>query len=223
MSAVVFFDLDNTLIKGQTQRILIKYLRRLHKLPFYFYFAVLSWFFLYKLQLVRNTVSIRQRAFKHFSNIQVAEFDNLVMDFFKKEMQPRMFKGSLRLLKEHKSRGEEVVLVSASLSNIVDQFKNFLSITYAVSTELETHNRKFTGKIAGRVAYSENKLEKIKELVAKHDLDLKGSYAYTDHISDLPLLELVDNPRVVNPDLKLKNIAKERNWQIYYFNETVER
>jgi HAD superfamily hydrolase (TIGR01490 family) len=123
----------------------------------------------------------------------------------------------LKLIQLHKRENHEIILTSASLSNLIEVLRQYFGTTFAISTKLAIQEDRFTGKVSGVIAYGENKAKMAKELVQKYGMSLDGSYAYTDHTSDLPLLEMVDNPIVVNPDRKLKKIAMKNNWQMYPF------
>lgn len=213
----VFFDVDNTLVKGQTQQILVHYLYKKGKVNSLFFLKIFLWFLLYKLHLVKNVFTIREITFESFAGWKVSEFDGLVKDCFEKEIKRRIFPQGLKLIQLHMKENYEIILTSASLSNIIEFLREYFGTRFTLSTKLAAQDDKFTGKVFGRVAYGENKANMAKELIQRYDLSLKGSYAYADHISDLPLLQLVDNPIVVNPDRKLKKIAMKRNWQLYYF------
>jgi len=213
----VFFDIDNTLVKGQTQQVLVRYLYKKGKVKFYFFLKIFLWFLLYKLNLVRDVFTIRKKIFESFAGWKVSEFDTLVKECFEKEIKPRIFPEGLKLIQLHKRENYEIILTSASLSNVVEVLREELGTTFTLSTKLAVEKGRFTGKISGLIAYGENKVKMAKELVHTNKMSLEGSYAYTDHISDLPLLELVDNPVVVNPDRKLRKIAMKNNWQTYSF------
>ena len=213
----VFFDIDNTLVKGQTQQILVRYLYKKGKVKFYFFLKIFLWFLLYKLNLVGDVFTIRKKTFENFVGWKVTEFETLVEECFEKEIKPRIFTEGLKLIQLHKRENYEIILTSASLSNVIEVLREYLGTTFTLSTKLAVEKGRFTGKISGPIAYGENKVKMAKELVHTNKMSLEGSYAYTDHISDLPLLELVDNPVVVNPDRKLRKIAMKNSWQTYSF------
>ncbi|MFH1422079.1 MAG: haloacid dehalogenase-like hydrolase, partial [Planctomycetota bacterium] len=81
----------------------------------------------------------------------------------------------------------------------------------------EIKDGKYTGNIKGLVSYGIYKIERIKEFIEENGFSLAGSWVYTDHISDLQLLEMADNKCVVNPDKKLKRLAEKRGWKLYIF------
>jgi len=213
----VFFDIDGTLVKGQTQQILVRYLYKKRKVKFCFFLKILSWFLLYKLNLVKDVFTIREKTFEGFMGWKVSEFNTLVKECFEKEIKPRIFPQALKLIQQHIRENYEVILISASLSNLIEVLRQYFGTTFAISTKLAIQEDRFTGKVSGLIPYGENKAKMAKELIQKYGMNLDGSYAYTDHTSDLPLLQLVDNPVAVNPDRKLKKIARKNHWRMCSF------
>lgn len=209
----VFFDVDNTLVKGQTQQILVRYLYKKGKIKLFFLLKIFLWFLLYKLNLVKDVFTIREKTFERFAGWKVSELNATVKESFEKEIKPRIFPQSLKLIQLHMKENYEIILTSASLSNLMEVFRQYLGTTFAISTKLAVHEDMFTGKVSGLIAYGENKVRMAKELVQRQEMSLNGSYGYADHISDLPLLELVDNPIAVNPGRKLRKIATKNSWE----------
>jgi phosphoserine phosphatase len=81
----------------------------------------------------------------------------------------------------------------------------------------------FTGKLGGTFMYGEGKVEAIRRYADEHDIDLAASYAYSDSVSDLPMLRAVGHPVVVNPDDGLARIAKEEGWRVMRFERLGRR
>jgi HAD superfamily hydrolase (TIGR01490 family) len=175
------------------------------------------WFLLYKFNLVKDTIKIRKKAFSLMAGWDETETKKLFREFFEQEIKRRIFHQSIKLVKKYISQGYEVILTSASLFEIVNELKAYIDVKFAIATTLEIVNGKYTGKILGRVPYGYDKVKEVKNLLDKTGFSLEGSYAYADHRSDLPLLELVENPVVINPDRKLRKIAKERSWNVCDF------
>ena len=90
-----------------------------------------------------------------------------------------------------------------------------LDIDLVICTELEVDSEGlFTGKVIQPLCYAEGKLERSKRAAERLDFSLEDSYFYTDSITDVPLIEAVKEPVIVNPDKKLKRLAKERGWRV---------
>lgn len=107
-------------------------------------------------------------------------------------------------------------MVSGSFQELLEIVAKRLNIDFAIGTELEVVKNKLSGKIIPPLCFGQGKVEKMEKFLAEKNLtlDLKESFAYADGIFDIPVLEIVGHPVVVEPDEKLLEIAKNRNWQI---------
>ena len=215
---LVFFDVDNVLIKGQSQKFLIYFLFKKGLINFRTLLKVYLWFALYRVHFIQDTLTIRRRVFASFAGFDVLTATKLMDEFFKRQIIPRIYPQALGIIQQHLAQKDEIILVSASLAEIVERLKDYLGLKFAMATTLEKKEGRYTGEILGAIPYGVNKVLKIEEFLKKEkNFTLEDSYAYADHISDLPLLELVAHPVVVNPDKKLRKIARRRKWRIYDF------
>jgi HAD superfamily hydrolase (TIGR01490 family) len=140
------------------------------------------------------------------------EMQALVVDSLERVLKPLVYAESLDLVELHRRRGEPVYIVSATLQEIVQVIADDLGFDGALGTIVEVEDGKYTGR-ATRSLHAENKARCIREL--GHDLD--ASTAYSDSHTDLPFLEAVGHPVVVNPDRKLRRIAVQRGWPVLEF------
>jgi HAD superfamily hydrolase (TIGR01490 family) len=140
------------------------------------------------------------------------EMQALVVDSLERVLKPLVYAESLVLGELHRRRGEPVYIVSATLQEIVQVIADDLGFDGALGTIVEVEDGKYTGR-ATRSLHAENKARCIREL--GHDLD--ASTAYSDSHTDLPFLEAVGHPVVVNPDRKLRRIAVQRGWPVLEF------
>ncbi len=97
---------------------------------------------------------------------------------------------------------------------------DLLGAQHVVATRMEVVDGRYTGRIEF-YAYGQDKADAVRALAAEQGYDLAASYAYTDSETDLPLLEAVGHPAVVNPDRALRRIATERGWQVLTFSRPV--
>jgi len=133
-----------------------------------------------------------------------------------KYLLPALKNNVLERLKKHQEEGLLTVLTSGSFQDLVEVIANRLDIDFAIGTELEVVKDKFSGRIVPPLCFGEGKVEKLKNFLFEKNLEINfnESFAYSDGIFDLPMLELVGNPVVVEPDKKLLEIAKDKGWQI---------
>ncbi len=215
MKNLVIFDLDNTLIKGQSQRLLLIYMFKKREIKLFPFLKILLWFVFYKLDFVKNPKEIMEYSFQFLKNRNVNEFEKKIGDFFEKKLKNKFFKESLDLIEKHKKEGREIIIVSNAIEPLVKRAASFLGLNNFIGTKLEYQDGFFTGRIDGNIITGKNKVIEIEKFL-KSD-DFKEIWAYGDQITDLPFLEISTKPFVVNPDSLLRKVAKERNWPILNF------
>lgn len=139
-------------------------------------------------------------------------FDCLVNQY----LLPTLKSNVLERLKKHQKEGFLTILTSGNFQNLVEIVASRLNIDFAIGTELEVNQNKFSGKIIPPLCFGQAKAEKVKKFLSDNGLKInfKESFTYSDSFFDLPFLELVGNPVAVDPDKKLLEIAKSRGWQI---------
>ena len=145
----------------------------------------------------------------------------LVHDTLTEVIEPIVFEEALDLIDMHRDAGRKVFIVSASPSEIVEPLAAFLGVDETISTraEIDEHG-KYTGEVEF-YAYGPFKADAIREHALLDNIDLSQSYAYSDSITDLPMLEAVGRPVVVNPDRDLRRVASQRGWEVRQFRQTV--
>lgn len=137
--------------------------------------------------------------------------------YFQEKLITQFFPAALDCINQHKQQGNLVILVTGSLDFIVSPLAEFLNADAVIATSLHTKNGYYTGEIKETSPIGEEKAKSIHNLSLKLGIDLSNSYAYADSSSDLPMLYIVGNPIVVNPDLTLKRIAKQESWSINFW------
>ncbi|MDZ4233132.1 MAG: HAD-IB family hydrolase [Dietzia sp.] len=135
-------------------------------------------------------------------------------------VDPLVFAEAAELIADHKLCGRDVVVVSASGEEIVAPIARALGATHAMATRMVVEDGKYTGEIAF-YCYGEGKVEAIRALAAREGYALEHCYAYSDSITDLPMLEAVGHPTVVNPDRALRKEATTRGWPAQTFSKPV--
>jgi HAD superfamily hydrolase (TIGR01490 family) len=124
---------------------------------------------------------------------------------------------SRKLVSMHHEEERDTWIVSASPQALVEPLAASLGMTGAVGTKGEIVDGTFTGQLDGPFVYGPGKVEAIEKLAAERGYELELSYAYSDSISDLPMLESVGHPVAVNPDSELLATARERGWPVVIF------
>jgi HAD superfamily hydrolase (TIGR01490 family) len=127
------------------------------------------------------------------------------------------------LVAMHNEQDRDTWIVSASPQLLVEPLAASLGMTGAIGTKGEVIDGHFTGKLDGPFVYGEGKAKAIEKLASDRGYDLALCYAYSDSISDLPMLELVGHPVAVNPDSELAAEAHSRGWPIVIFARKTKR
>ncbi|HLM77412.1 MAG TPA: HAD-IB family hydrolase [Rubrobacteraceae bacterium] len=129
----------------------------------------------------------------------------------------RLYPEAIETLKAHKSAGHRIVLLSGALDFVLEPFEDLADDVLAA--RLKEENGVYTGELSGGPVAGQPRARMFASFARRRNLDLSRSYAYADSISDLPMLEAVGTPVVVNPDARLRAAAKERGWQIKHWSK----
>src|SRR6476660_1188275 len=150
----------------------------------------------------------------------VEQVKSIVSETLHDIVDPLVFAEAADLIADHKLCGRDVVVVSASGEEIVGPIAKGLGATHAMATRMVVEDGKYTGEVA-YYCFGEGKVQAIHELAAREGYALEHCYAYSDSITDLPMLETVGHPTVVNPDRALRKEAVARGWQVLSFSRPV--
>jgi HAD superfamily hydrolase (TIGR01490 family) len=148
------------------------------------------------------------------------EVEQVVREALEEVVDPFIYQEALDLVALHQALGRKVYLVSSSPEEVVRPLAERLGVDDVVATLAECIDGRYTGKLEF-YCYREQKAERIVEIARQDGIDLQGSFAYSDSITDLPMLEAVGNPVAVNPDRELRKIADQRGWRIRDFRRPV--
>lgn len=150
-----------------------------------------------------------------------ARVKNIVRETLEEVLSPIIYAEALELIDEHRAAGRKTVIISSSPVETVEPLGEYLGVDDVIATRaaLDSEGR-YTGTL-DFYAYGAHKAEAIREMAVAERIDLAASYAYSDSITDLPMLELVGHPIVVNPDRDLMRVAREREWEVRRFTRPV--
>jgi HAD superfamily hydrolase (TIGR01490 family) len=150
----------------------------------------------------------------------VEQIKSIVGETLHDIVDPLVFAEAAELIADHKLCGRDVVVVSASGEEIVAPIARALGATHAMATRMVVEDGRYTGEIAF-YCYGEGKVEAIRALAAREGYALEHCYAYSDSVTDVPMLEAVGHPAVVNPDRALRKEAATRGWPVLTFTRPV--
>ncbi len=135
-------------------------------------------------------------------------------------VDPIVYDEAVSLMEEHHAAGRDVVVVSASGTEVVEPIGEMLDADHVIASRLQVVDGKYTGEI-DYYAYAEEKARAIAAMAAERGYDLDDCFAYSDSITDAPMLEIVGHPHAVNPDRELRKLAGSKGWPVLQFTRPV--
>ncbi|MFC1550296.1 HAD family hydrolase [Candidatus Neomarinimicrobiota bacterium] len=209
-----FFDFDRTLITVSSGQLGFKWLREHNMLTSWFKIQLGFFGMLYKHHLIHELTMMRT-FLKFYKGRVLADFQATGPEFWQLYLKPHLSGKVMKKVEYHRTNGHILVLNSGTLRYILDPVATDIGFEHVLCTDLEVgSDGLMTGKADGPICIGENKRKYLLDLTNEHNIDLEISYAYSDHHSDVPLLESVGNPIVVEPTAILQKIAEERSWPI---------
>jgi HAD superfamily hydrolase (TIGR01490 family) len=151
----------------------------------------------------------------------VQQVREIVAETLHELINPLIYEEAAALITQHHAAGRDVVIVSSSGAEVVEPIGALLGADHVIATRMQIEDGRFTGEIE-YYAYAENKATAIRELAAREGYRLADCYAYSDSVTDLPMLEAVGRPSAVNPDRGLRKEATARDWPILFFDRPIE-
>jgi HAD superfamily hydrolase (TIGR01490 family) len=135
-------------------------------------------------------------------------------------VDPIVYDEAVSLIEEHHLAGRDVVIVSTSGTEVVEPIGEMLHADDVIASRLQIVDGKYTGEI-DYYAYAEEKARAIEALADSRGYDLADCFAYSDSITDAPMLEAVGHPHAVNPDRELRRLAASHGWPVLQFTRPV--
>lgn len=151
---------------------------------------------------------------------EVEKIRSLARETLTEMIEPIVYAEAAHLIETHREAGRRVYLVSSSGEEIVGPLAEFLGVPHVIGSRAKIENGRYTGELEF-YCQGEGKREAILAEAEALNIDLSRSYAYSDSATDVPMLESVGRPVVVNPDKELRRIALERGWQVLSFRNPI--
>lgn len=142
-----------------------------------------------------------------------ARVKEIVRETLQDVVDPIIFPEALELIAWHHQAGRQVFFISASPEEIVSPLAEYLGADGCIASRARLDDEgRYTGEMEF-YAYGPSKAQAITDLARANGIDLTESFAYSDSLTDLPMLEAVGHPVAVNPDRGLAALASERHWE----------
>ncbi|WP_088284536.1 HAD family phosphatase [Kineosporia sp. A_224] len=163
---------------------------------------------------------MRQYLSRMVTGWDVRTVRSIVAETLAELIEPVVYREATALIAEHKAAGRDVVIVSSSGAEVVEPIGAMIGADRVVATRMVVEDGRYTGEIEF-YAYGENKALEVRRLAEEEGYDLSQSYAYSDSVTDVPMLAAVGHPTAVNPDRGLRREAVARGWPVVDFTEPV--
>lgn len=213
MTSVALFDMDRTLVRRDTATLYVRYQRDVGQAGLGDVARVAWWMLKYTLGII-DAERVAVRALESFRGKKESWLAETCEAWFADYVHQHIADAGRRAVERHRARGDVIAIVTGATRYAALPLARELGIEHVVCTELEVRDGRFTGQVRPPMSYGQGKVTLTRALCERLDLSFEGSVFYSDSITDLPLLERVDRPVVVNPDGRLRRVARKRGWPI---------
>lgn len=208
------FDMDRTLVRKETASLYVQYQRRVGEARRRDLLKVFYWVAQYTAGVI-DAPDVAKRALLPLAGTHEDALASRCDDWFRKFVEPHVCDLGRRAVDRHRQRGDVLAIVTGASPYVARPLARRLGIPHVVASELETDGRRvFTGRFVEPLCYGDGKVSRARRLAKEIGFELEDATFYSDSYTDLPLLEVVREPIVVNPDLRLARVAKARRWPI---------
>jgi HAD superfamily hydrolase (TIGR01490 family) len=216
--AAAFFDLDGTLLTVNSGRLWMQRERRVGRITRMQMAQAVFYLALYRFGMVDVDRAMR-KALTTVKGLPEQTVRQWTREWFVDEVVRFAAPGGKAAIEGHRKQGHALVLLTSSSPYESEAATEHFGLDAFLCTRYEVKDGVFTGELVPPVCYGEGKIAHAERFASERGIDMKQSYYYGDSITDLPILLKVGNPRVVNPDPRLKREAKKRGWEILSWAE----
>jgi len=212
--ALALFDLDNTLLNGDSDHSWGMYLAEIGAVDPEIQKQKQDFFYQQYLAGELDIYEFCEFQFSVLTQHSLEQLHTWRADFLKTVIEPMILNGKAELLERHREVGDDLIIITATNNFVTAPIAKRLNVPTLIATQAEVINGVYTGKLSGTPCYQAGKVSRLNTWLDQQGKKFENSYFYSDSINDLPLLELVDTPIAVTPDNRLRAHAQQLNWQI---------
>jgi HAD superfamily hydrolase (TIGR01490 family) len=214
---LALFDLDNTLLSGDSDYEWGQFLVKKDLVDKKDYEVANMRFYEQYKQGVLDIYEWSAFTFKPLSEHSMGALALLHSEYMQQVIKPLMGDIAKSVIESHRQQGHTLLVITATNSFVARPIVNAFGIEYLIATEAKIVNGRYSTEVEGIPCFNTGKVERLNAWLTENNESLENSYFYSDSHNDLPLLEQVTHPIVVDPDDKLATIAKQRGWQVTSF------
>ena len=212
--ALAIFDLDNTLLAGDSDHAWGEFLVEEGMVDAEEYRRANDRFYQEYLNGELDILHYLSFALQPLARHDMDKLLALRETFMAKKIRPIMQASAKALLDDHRKQGHTLMIITATNRFVTEPIAEALGIEHLIATEPELINGRYTGEVAGIPSFQEGKVTRLDNWLATHNRTLDGAWFYSDSHNDLPLLKKVDNPVAVDPDPTLEKTARDNGWKV---------
>ncbi|WP_456418171.1 histidinol-phosphatase [Thiolapillus sp.] len=216
--ALALFDLDNTLLAGDSDYLWGQFLGEKGLVDPVFYSAENERFYQEYKEGKLDIFEFLEFSLKPLAAHSMDVLQDLHRQFMKEKIHPIISEDAQALVDRHRKRGDELAIITATNSFVTAPIARQFGIPNLIATEPEIHDNRYTGKVSGTPCFREGKVKRLRDWLKKRKLRLDNAWFYSDSHNDLPLLEQVTHPVAVDPDATLAALAREKGWPVLYLH-----
>ena len=217
--ALAIFDLDNTLLAGDSDYLWGQYLCENNIVDGEAYSKKNTWYYEEYLAGrldIMEFLNFALHPLSLFTPEQLLEWRD---DFFTRSIRPRISAQAQALVEQHRAAGDTLLVITATNSFVSAPVVAAFGIDNLIATEPEMTNGRYTGRVAGVPSFREGKVERLNQWLQNTGHSMQGSWFYSDSHNDLPLLHLVSHPVAVDPDDELLRVASAKGWPVLHLHQ----
>lgn len=211
MRVAAFFDIDKTVLEVNSGTKWVGYQWRKREMTPWQVGRALAWLVQYRFGLL-DFDAMAARILRSYAGRAVEPIAQEVERWFHAEVASEICHEARRKIEEHRAGGHVIALLTSATRFLSLPVARILEVPHVLCTEVEITDGIITGRCLEPLCYGPGKVVRAEQFAAEYGVDLDQSYFYTDSYSDLPMLERVGQPRVVNPDPRLRRMATDRGW-----------
>jgi HAD superfamily hydrolase (TIGR01490 family) len=218
--SLAIFDLDNTLLAGDSDHAWGEYLVEQGAVDAATFRRDNDRYYAAYLEGTLDIYEfLEQHQLKPLAAHDRAQLDRWLADFVQRKIVSIIPPAARALVEKHRTNGDTLLIITATNRFITAPIAELFGIPHLIATEPEEIDGRFTGKVAGVPSYRDGKVTRLSDWLHEHQLSLDDSWFYSDSHNDLPLLNRVSHPVAVNPDATLAEYARNRGWSTLNLRE----
>jgi HAD superfamily hydrolase (TIGR01490 family) len=207
------FDMDRTLVRIDTATLYVRYQRATGQATWRDALRVAWWMLQYTAGVI-DAPAVAEKALRSFRGKEESWLAQTCEQWFPEYVLEHVCAQGREAVRRHREAGDHVAIVTGATPYAARPLARELGIDHVVCTELELDGGCFTGQVVPPLGYGHGKVTLAERLAERLGFSLEDSVFYTDSITDLPLLERVRERVIVNPDARLRRLARERGWPV---------